>query len=408
MAPVTIALDAMGGDNAPGPEVAGAVAAARARGTKVVLLGDEARIRQELHRIGGTEHDVSVRHCSQVITMDDHPGQAVRKKRDASMRVAFEMVKRGEAQAVVSAGNSGAMLACGLFILGRIKGLDRPGIAVTLPTLEPTGIASAPRVGQCVVLDTGANIDCKPITLAQFAVLGATYARIRELTPRARPRVGLLANGEEASKGTALLRDAHHILSHADSYQFDYAGFVEGRDIFQGIKRAAPSQGPLRTHALSTEPATVQGLDVVVTDGFTGNVLLKTAEGAGRFIADLLKAEVMRSWLVKLGALLMRPALLQLKRIVDVEARGGAPLLGVNGVAIICHGRSGPRAITRAIEVAEEQVAAGLLPAMTQAVASHRTVFEQLAASRAAVPSANDEPGERPVALPGSDGTLPK
>jgi len=121
----------MGGDNAPGPEVAGAVAAARARGTKVVLIGDEARIRQELRRVGGTEHDVSLRHCSQVITMDDHPGQAVRKKRDASMRVAFEMVKRGEAQAVVSAGNSGAMLACGLFILGRIKGLDRPGIAVS-------------------------------------------------------------------------------------------------------------------------------------------------------------------------------------------------------------------------------------------------------------------------------------
>lgn len=398
----------MGGDNAPGPEVAGAVAAARARGTKVVLIGDEARIRQELRRVGGTEHDVSLRHCSQVITMDDHPGQAVRKKRDASMRVAFEMVKRGEAQAVVSAGNSGAMLACGLFILGRIKGLDRPGIAVTLPTLEATGVASAPRIGQCVVLDTGANVDCKPITLAQFAVLGATYAKIRDLTPRARPRVGLLANGEEASKGTPLLRDAHHILSHADSPQLDYAGFVEGRDIFQGLKRGAPSQDTPPHPGFAAAGPVSLGLDVVVTDGFTGNVLLKTAEGAGRFLADLLKAEVMRSWLVKLGALLMRPALLQLKRIVDVEARGGAPLLGVNGVAIICHGRSGPRAITRAIEVAEEQVAAGLLPALTQAVATHRSTFEQLAASRAAVPSANDEPGERPVASPRSDGTDPK
>ena len=393
----------MGGDDAPGPEVAGAVAAARARGTKVVLLGDEARMRHELRRIGGTEHDVSLRHCSQVITMDDHPGQAVRKKRDASMRVAFEMVKRGEAQAVVSAGNSGAMLACGLFILGRIKGVDRPGIAVTLPTLESVGIARAPRIGQCVVLDTGANIDCKPITLAQFAVLGSTYAAIRELTPRARPRVGLLANGEEASKGTPLLRDAHHILSHADSHQFDYAGFVEGRDIFQGIKRGPASHSTPGPAGLS--PALAQGLDVVVTDGFTGNVLLKTAEGAGRFLADLLKAEVMRSWLVKLGALLMRPALLQLKRIVDVEARGGAPLLGVNGVAIICHGRSGPRAIARAIEVAEEQVAAGLLPALTQAIATHRNTFEQLAASRAAVPSANDEPGGALARSPGIDGT---
>lgn len=395
----------MGGDNAPGPEVAGAVAAARARGTKVVLLGDETRMRKELRRIGGTENDVSLRHCTEVITMDDHPGQAVRKKRDSSMRVAFEMVKRGEAQAVVSAGNSGAMLACGLFILGRIKGLDRPGIAVTLPTLEATDAPESPRIGQCVVLDTGANVDCKPITLAQFALLGATYARIRQLTPRLQPTVGLLANGEEASKGTPLLRDAHHILSHAASDLFAYAGFVEGRDIFQGIRRGAPSHStPLHPQALPGAPRS-QGLDVVVTDGFTGNVLLKTAEGAGRFLADLLKAGIMRSWLVKLGALLMRPALLQLKSIVDVEARGGAPLLGVNGVAIICHGRSGPRAITRAIEVAEEQVAAGLLPALTQAVTAHRASFEQLATARAAAPSDNDDVRGRPSTPPTSDGT---
>ncbi len=354
--------------------------------------------------MGAAEHEVSVRHCSQVITMDDHPGQAVRKKRDASMRVAFDLVKRGEAQAVVSAGNSGAMLACGLLILGRIRGLDRPGIAVTLPTLEATGQASAPRIGQCVVLDTGANIDCKPLTLAQFAVLGATYAKVRALTPRGQPRVGLLANGEETSKGTPLLRDAHHILTAAGSSLFEYAGFVEGRDIFQGLKRAPTPQAS----AAASEGGGSRGLDVVVTDGFTGNVLLKTAEGAGRFLADLLKAEVMRSFLVKLGALLMRPALLQLKRIVDVEARGGAPLLGVNGVAIICHGRSGPRAITRAIEVAEEQVAAGLLPALTQAISAHRTTFESLAAARA---TADSHPIETvPQGAPSSsqDGTDPK
>lgn len=398
----------MGGDLAPGPEVAGAVAAARARGTQIVLLGDEARIRGELRRLGAAEHEVAVRHCSQVITMDDHPGQAVRKKRDASMRVAFDMVKRGEAQAVVSAGNSGAMLACGLFILGRIRGLDRPGIAVTLPTLEPTGHASAPRIGECVVLDTGANVECKPITLAQFAVLGATYAKVRALTHRGRPRVGLLANGEEASKGTPLLRDAHQILGGTESPLFEYTGFVEGRDIFQGLKRApgvsaSPSTGP------SPEQVLTLGLDVVVTDGFTGNVLLKTAEGAGRFLADLLKAQVMRSWLVKLGALLMRPALMQLKRIVDVEARGGAPLLGVNGVAIICHGRSGPRAITRAIEVAEEQVSTGLLPALTQAIADHRSRFEPLAAAAAAQTASNlTDTAPQGAASSIQDGTDPK
>jgi glycerol-3-phosphate acyltransferase PlsX len=355
--PVTIALDAMGGDAAPTPEVAGAVAALRTRGSRVLLLGDEARLREELRRIGASESDVPIRHCAEVITMDDHPGQAVRKKRDASMRVAFELLKSGQAQAVVSAGNSGAMLACGLFILGRLKGLDRPGIAVTLPTLEtgPTGR----RVGQCLLMDTGANVECKPQTLAQFAVLGTSCVRVRGLTPRARPRVGLLANGEEPSKGTKLLREAHQLLQEAASPAFEYVGFVEGRDLFQW-SRGTPEGA---------------GLDVVVTDGFTGNVVLKTSEGAGRFLSDLIRTEVQRSLLAKLGALLMRPALSALKRVVDVEGRGGAPLLGVNGVVIICHGRSSARAIARAIEVAEENVAAGLLPAMAEAILNHTSLF---------------------------------
>lgn len=346
----------MGGDAAPAPEVAGAVAAVRSRGSRVILLGDEQRLRQELQKLGASESQVPIRHCGEVITMHDHPGQAVRKKRDASMRVAFEMVKRGEAQAVVSAGNSGAMLACGLFVLGRIKGLDRPGIAVTLPKLERGDGGAAGGIGQCVLLDTGANVECKPHTLAQFAVLGATFSRIRGLTSKARPRVGLLANGEETSKGTPLLREAHALLERAQPSEFEYVGFVEGRDLFQWSR--------------STGPAT--GLDVVVTDGFTGNVVLKTSEGAGRFLADLLRREVVRSPLAKLGALLMRPALIALRQVVDVEGRGGAPLLGVNGVVIICHGRSSSRAIARAIEVAEENVAAGLLPALTESIRSHR------------------------------------
>lgn len=357
MTPVTIALDAMGGDAAPSPEVAGAVAALRARRNspiRVILVGDETRLREELSRLQVPPDEIPIRHCTEVITMDDHPAQAVRKKRDASMRVAFEMVKRGEAQAVVSAGNSGAMLACGLFVLGRLKGLDRPGIAVTLPTLERAD--SGLHVGQCLLLDTGANVECKPQTLAQFAVLGATCVRVRGMTQRARPRVGLLANGEEPSKGTQLLRDAHQLLTQLPKADFEYVGFVEGRDIFQW------SQKPSRDAA---------GLDVVVTDGFTGNVVLKTSEGAGRFLADLLRMEVKRSLLAQLGALLMRPALLTMKRIVDVEGRGGAPLLGCNGVAIICHGRSSARAMARAIEVAEEHVAAGLLPALTEAISRH-------------------------------------
>ncbi len=190
-------------------------------------------------------------------------------------------------------------------------------------------------------------------------MLGATFARLGATSPRLRPRVGLLSNGEEASKGTALLRQTHALLQGSPSSSFDYVGYVEGRDLFQ--YRRPPGQS-LREG----------GLDVVVTDGFTGNVVLKTAEGAGRFIADLLRSEVKRSLLAKLGALLMMPALNSLKRVVDVDGRGGAPLLGVNGVAIICHGRASARAIGRAIAVAEEHVQSGLVEATKVAVSAHR------------------------------------
>lgn len=352
----------MGGDTAPGPEVAGAVEAVRSHGAQVVLVGNEALLRPELARLGASALAIPIRHCTEVITMHDHPGQAVRGKRDASMRVAFEMVRRGEAAAVVSAGNSGAILACGLLILRRLKGLDRPGIAAALPCIDRGADGAIRGVGQCLLLDTGANVDVKPFTLAQFAVLGATFARLRmtdsQGRPRSRPRVGLLANGEEASKGTQVLRDAHALLSQNPSPDFEYVGFVEGRDLFQW-QRSGDSQ---RTGLL----------DVVVTDGFTGNVVLKTAEGAGRFLAEFLRMQVKRSLLAQLGALLMRPVFGSLKQVVDVDGRGGAPLLGVDGVAIICHGRSSARAISRAIAVAEEHVAAGLLPALQQAIAAHR------------------------------------
>lgn len=349
----------MGGDAAPGPEVAGAVDAVRSHGSRVVLVGNEPLLRQELVRLGAASLAIPIRHCTEVITMHDHPGQAVRGKRDSSLRVAFEMVRRGEADAVVSAGNSGAVLACGLLILRRLKGLDRPGIAAALPTLERGPDGAIRGVGQCLLLDTGANVDVKPFTLAQFAVLGATFARLRFASPRARPRVGLLANGEEASKGTQVLRDAHALLSQAQSPDFEYVGFVEGRDLFQFQRPGDPQRAG-------------GALDVMVTDGFTGNVVLKTAEGAGRFLAEFLRMEVTRSLLAQLGALLMRPVLRSLKQVVDVDGRGGAPLLGVDGVAIICHGRSSARAIARAIAVAEEHVAAGLLPALQQAIAAHR------------------------------------
>jgi glycerol-3-phosphate acyltransferase PlsX len=372
--------------------VAGAVEAVRKRGARIILLGDEPLLRAELQRLHATDLDIPIRHCTEVITMRDHPGTAARSKRDSSMRVAFELVRKGEAQAVVSAGNSGAMLACGLLVLRRVRGLDRPGIAVTMPRLRRTSGAAAPDIGQCLLLDTGANVEVKPQTLAQFAVLGATFARLRHIADGPRPRVGLLANGEEESKGTLLLRETHALLSANPSDDFEYVGFVEGRDLF------------LWTRAGS-------GVDVVVTDGFTGNVVLKTAEGAGRFIAELLRAEVKRSWLAQLGALLMRPALRSLKQVVDVEARGGAPLLGVDGVVIICHGRSSARAIARAIEVAEEHVNAGLLPALQRAVAQNRA----LGTAGASAPNPLGRPSHNPSgsaaespAVPASGGATEK
>lgn len=346
-----IALDAMGGDQAPGPEVAGAVAAVRDHGARVLLLGDEPRLRRELSRLRAAGLGIPIRHCSEVIAMADAPGQAVRGKRDSSMRVAFELLRQGAADAVVSAGNSGAMLACGLLVLGRIAGVERPGILTTFPTL---------RSGPCALLDMGANVECKASHLAQFAVLGATFARLQK---GARPAVGLLSNGAEESKGTELLREAHELLRRPVERDFDYVGFVEGDDIFC-YQRHSPRPG---------------GLDVVVTDGFTGNVLLKTAEGAARLIAGLFQERLRAALIYRLGALLMRPALLRMKRLLDVESRGGAVLLGVSGTVVICHGRSSARAVESAILLAQREAEAGMAPALAQAIARHRPLWERAA-----------------------------
>ena len=219
----TVAVDAMGGDHAPAPEVDGAVAARESGLARVVLVGDEARLKGELARWGGAPEGLTLHHASDVITMDDHPGVAAKSKRDSSMRVAFDLCKQGKVDAVVSAGNSGAMMACGLFVMKRLSGVDRPGIVTTFPTAD----------GVCALMDMGANVECRPQTLAQFAVLGAVYARA--LHRKSRPRVGLLSNGEEAMKGTELTRGAPPTLSAPSVHKdFEYVGYVEGRDIFGG------------------------------------------------------------------------------------------------------------------------------------------------------------------------------
>lgn len=335
----TIAVDAMGGDHAPRPEVQGAVAAVRKGLARVVLVGDEARLRDEIERQGGAPAGLTVRHASEVITMDDHPGVAAKSKKGSSMRIAFDLVKQGEAEGVVSAGNSGAMMACGLIVFKRLRGVDRPGIVTTFPT----------KTGVCALMDMGANVECRPQTLAQFGVLGAVYARV--LHGKARPRVAILSNGEEASKGTELTREAGKLLGANLDKEFDYVGYVEGRDIFTGQ------------------------VDVVVTDGFTGNVLLKTAEGVASFIVELLREEILKTTAGKVGALLLRDAFRRLKGKLEYEERGGAPLVGVDGVAIVCHGRSNARAIENAIKVAGHFAESALPNEIAASIAKHAPLW---------------------------------
>ncbi len=330
----------MGGDHAPTPEVEGALAAVEARGVEVTLVGDEHKLAVAL--AGRAHPRLKIRHASQVIAMDDAPSTAVKSKKDSSMRVCFDLAKHGEVDAVVSAGNSGAMMACGLFVSKRLPGVDRPGILTLAPTVDGS---------HCVVLDVGANTDVKPVTLAQFAVMGAAYARL--VLGKARPRVAVLSNGEEASKGTDLTREAHRLLSTPGvPTDFDFRGYSEGRDFFFG------------------------DFDVVVTDGFTGNIGLKTFEGAIRAVFDMLKIEVGKRAGAKLGALLMKPAFEALKKRIEPDEFGGAPLLGVNAVVIICHGKASATAIKNAILAADRYVGSGIQPAIVDAIARHRPLWE--------------------------------
>ncbi len=334
-----VAVDAMGGDHAPGPEVEGAVAAVREGIARVILVGDQERLHSELAKHGQVPDGLTIRHASEVITMDDHPGVAAKSKKDSSMRVAFELAKRGEAEAVVSAGNSGAMMALGLFVMKRLQGVDRPGIVTTFPR----------RGGVCALIDMGANVECRPATLAQFALLGAIYARTLHQKPR--PRVGVLSNGEESTKGTELTRGAHKLLAATGEKDFDYIGYVEGRDIFTGE------------------------VDVVVTDGFTGNVVLKTSEGASQALFDFIRAELTSSAWSKLGALMLRRAFGRLKRKLDVDEYGGAPLVGVDGVAVLTHGAASARAIKNGIRVAASFGESGLPAAVSAAIAKHAPLW---------------------------------
>ncbi len=305
----------MGGDSAPAAEVEAAVAAARRWGMSIVLVGRSEAIEQELSRHDTGGLDISIEQASEIVGMHDSASDAVRRKKDSSIRVAFELVKNGRAHAVVSAGNSGATMAAGMFMLKRIKGIDRPAIATIMPN----------RKDQTLILDVGGNVDCRPVHLAQFALMGEVYAR--NILGKPEPKVGLLSNGEEESKGNELTRSTHQLLKESP---FNYVGYVEGRDIFNGSS------------------------DVVICDGFVGNVVLKVSEGLAEAIGSMLKQEIYKRPLAKLGALLARPAFKAFRKKVDYAEYGGAPLLGINGIGMICHGSSNPKAIMNGIGMAAE------------------------------------------------------
>jgi glycerol-3-phosphate acyltransferase PlsX len=311
-----IAVDAMGGDNAPHAIVAGAVQAAKEYGVGIILVGIEQSIRTELRKHPLAETlPLEIRNATEVVDMLDSPSTVFRRKKDSSIRVANELVKSGEAVAVISAGHTGAAMATSLFVLGKLEGVERPAIAQPMPT----------STGTCIVLDVGANVDCKPNHLLQFAIMGEVYAKYLLKNPN--PRVGLLSIGEEETKGNELTKEAFKLLTETS---LNFIGNVEGRDVMSGKA------------------------DVIVCDGFIGNVVLKTAESVAEAVGRMIRENIGNSPLRKLGYLLMRPVFTALKRRVDYAEYGGAPLIGINGISIISHGRSSDRAVKNAIRVAAE------------------------------------------------------
>jgi phosphate acyltransferase len=338
--PSVIALDAMGSDKAPKPEIEGALQAARHHGARVLLVGPEARLKAELARYPGARRlAIEVVHASEVVTMEDKV-EAIRAKRDSSIRVGLRLVRDARADGFVTAGNTGAAMATARLVLGALPGVDRPALAAAFPTVLNTA---------AVLLDVGANVDCEPGNLEQFAVMGDIYCRA--IFGMKRPRIGLLSIGEEESKGNALTREAFQLLKQLP---LNFIGNVEGRDLYNGQ------------------------VDVIVTDGFVGNVALKTSEGVARLVRAVLKETLKSTITRQVGALLSRNAFSDFKKRLDHTEYGGAPLLGVKGVCIITHGSSNTNAIKNAIRVASE-FAAGKV---------NQTIARELAGLRAtAVPT---------------------
>ena len=331
---IRIVLDAMGSDDHPTPDVIGAIMAAREYGVEVILVGDEALIKPVLAAQNPGSLPIRVVHAPEMLTMEDK-GEALafkarHKDSKNSMAVGIDLLKKGEADAFVTAGNTGAAWLTALFRLGRIRGVDKPALAVIFPTAK----------GSCVVLDIGANPDCEPINMLQFGIMGSIYAeKVRGIK---NPSIGLVSNGEEEGKGNHLVKETTPLLKNSG---LNFYGNVEGKEVIGGV------------------------VDVALTDGFTGNVMLKTSEAVVKLIVDNIKSSIKKGGpLVMLGGLLIKPALGQIKKMLDPSEEGAAPLLGVNGLVFIGHGRSDEIAIKNAIRVARNAVESGVLDAMRTSI----------------------------------------
>ena len=333
-----IAVDAMGGDHGPAVIVPGALQGARTSHAALVLVGDKEQIDAALAVTPHQDIDVQVVATTEVITMHDHPAQAVRRKRNSSINVALQLVRDGQAEAMISAGNSGAVMTASLMILGRVKGIERPAIATHLPSLTK----------KTLVLDLGAVTDPRPTNMIQFALMGQVYCeRVLDI---ANPTVGLLSNGEEPTKGNLFVQTVHPLLAQTPGLNF--IGNIEGKDVPMGT------------------------VDIVVTDGFTGNVVLKTAEGVVSMLTTMLRQEFTSTWPRKLAALMLRPGIKKLRRDLDYAETGGAPLLGVNGVVIVAHGRSSERAIETALGAAVRSIRHDLAGGIADRIARVSPVIE--------------------------------
>jgi len=310
-----IVVDAMGGDYAPQQIIEGAVGACREYRTEIILVGQTEQIKHHLKKIDATYLPISIKHAEEVVTMEDNPLDVIRKKKNSSIRVGLELITQKKADAFVSAGNSGAVASGALFVLKRIKGIERPAIAAVMPAVQ----------GHVVVADAGANNAVKPFNLVQFAIMSSVYCKYAVQTKN--PRIAILSNGEEDTKGTDAVRAANNLLKNSSLH---YIGCVEGSDVLKGKA------------------------DVVICDGFTGNVLLKVAEGVAEGIGKVLKEEIKRSYMARLGYLFTRKAFTALKKKFDYAEYGAAPLLGVSAPVFIAHGKSNAIAIKNAIRSAKE------------------------------------------------------